>query len=123
MSIVPGSGLDPTTSPLLVALRNANGLVYSASIPAGSLRRTASGWSFNGKNIRDRGGIQQVRLRWARGNGHTGILRIFVKARGELRDATLPEMTLSVSVDGRAYEATATWSPLAPGSWIVDNLS
>lgn len=123
MPFVPPSGIDPTASPLLVTLRNANGIVYSASIPAGSLRTESSGWSYDDKAAKATGGIFQVRLRWARANGHARVLRAFVKARGEFADATLADMTLSVTVAGQSYESSATWRSLAKGGWIVDNLS
>lgn len=122
-SVVPAPGSDPAGSPFTIQLRNSNGIIYSASLPAGSLRRVATGWVFKDTNAAIVGGIQQVRLQWGRANGDSQVLRVFVKSHGDPVGATEPEMTLSLSIASQIFEVTKTWRPLPRGGWIVGNLS
>lgn len=121
VSLVPGDGLDPATEPFVLKLRNALGTVWGASLPAGSLRRAGTGWTFRSSSRRTEG-ISQVRLQWGVGNGNGRVLRLFVKAHDELVGATEPEMTLEISVGGERFAASGTWKRLRRGGWMIPRL-
>ena len=114
----PSTVLDPAAEQFEIVLRNANGIIYQATLQPGDLVQVAHTFRFKDKGARRgqgiRGGLSQVLI--APVTGGTGT-RVNVEAWGDLDAATEAEMTLEITVGDDATEVTSTWEKRAFG-WL-----
>ena len=101
--IVPIAPIDPTQLAVAVRLSNANGLIYSTELPAGELTGRRR-FTFRNRAARTDGGFWYLVLA-----PHRGGDRIDLVAYGDLSAATLPEMTVEISIGQGQYKHSATW--------------
>ncbi|MBY0279599.1 DUF4215 domain-containing protein [Candidatus Binatia bacterium] len=121
VNVTPTQMIDPANVNVGVALTNANGIIYAASLLPGDLKSQGKLWLFRdadaARGAGIRGGLQVVRVRT---KDHV-TYRFDVKANSDLLQqlATLPEMTIQIVVGSDAFQQTATWDPLRNG-WKVN---
>ncbi|HZR82178.1 MAG TPA: hypothetical protein VFD92_13870 [Candidatus Binatia bacterium] len=110
-AFAPGTVLDPLNEAFTIRLSNASGLIYSASLLPGDLKRTGSFHRFKdagakrGQGIR--GGLGLVELRDL--PKVQGGVRVTVWAYGDLTTATVEEMTVEITAGDDAIATTAVW--------------
>jgi hypothetical protein len=107
---------NPTTHGFTLRVSNANGTIYQGSLLPGDLTPNANGTKFSfrdksalaGPGFRD--GIYQVKLK-NRGDDW----RFKIMATGDLSSATLPEMTVQITLNGFMFETTNIWTQYPTG--------
>jgi hypothetical protein len=102
-----------------VRLVNANGVIYSASLPAGALvDRYGTGRRFRFYDPttpeRPEGGIEEFKL-----IAHNGWYLIKVVAYGDLSAATSADMTVEISFGFDQYDGERTWVQTRSGWKVV----
>ena len=117
----PGAIIDPD-DPFTIVLRNANGVVYSASLLPGDFSQRGKSLVFLDKNARlgtgTRGGLASVKIAATpQGSG----TRVTVQAYGDMSDATDAQMTLEITVGDDANAVTDTWEQRAYGWYRFHN--
>jgi hypothetical protein len=109
--------IDPTGKDITVEMSNANGVVYSTTLPAGSLTLSGRYYRYSNPDAKYAGGISRFTL-WRKPNGRT---QIYVDAWGNLGDAT-SQMNSAVIIGGVKYNHDGTWKPV-PAGWRLPNSS
>jgi len=123
VSFTPTQSIDPANVNLGVTLTNANGIIYSAKLLPGDIKKLGKVWMFRDttalKGPGTRGGLQIVRVRT---KDHL-TFRVDLKANSDLLEqlATLPEMSIQLVVGSDSFEATGPWDKLRNG-WKVNLL-
>jgi len=95
-----------------VELRNADGVVYVATLAPGEVeKRSESSFLMRNAAARYDGGFSrfQIRKRTKRASSIT------FKAYGDLSAATLSEMTLTITIGAEEFRADGNWKQLANG--------
>lgn len=108
--------VDPTNQVVGVRLINANGVVYSAELPAGAVQPAEGRWvRFRDVTVKHNpnGGIALFKVR-QRPNWYA----VTAKAYGDLSAATLPEMTIEVFFGQSQFTNSGTWKRTATG-WVI----
>ena len=115
----PGTILDPANESFRIVLRNANGIVYQATLQPGDLVPRGKAFVFKDNGARrglgTRGGLAKVQISPV--TGGTGI-RVNVQAFGDLSAATLAVMTVEIAVGTDAIAYTAPWQQ-RPYGWTL----
>ena len=111
--LTPASPLSPATEPFTITLRNANGVVFTATLPAGSLKPQGRRFQFRDPNARVTGGFTRVTVRPKGSNW-----RITVIARGTMSGATLAPMTVELQLGDDTFATVNTWSKREYG-WLL----
>jgi TQXA domain-containing protein len=120
VSFSPTQSIDPANVSLGVTLTNANGIIYSAALLPGDLKKVGKAWAFRDttavKGPGIRGGLQSVRVRTKDGLSY----RVDLRANSDLLQqfATLPDMTIQLVVGNEAFQKAATWEQIKNG-WRV----
>jgi cysteine-rich repeat protein len=115
LSIVPTTPISPATEVSGVLLGNANGVLLKATLPAGALASAGGGKRFNYKNLAARitGGITRLQIIKRTG----GAYRVELEAFGDLGAATLPVMSLQLSLGNDSFFLTGTWVANDDAGW------
>jgi hypothetical protein len=111
--------LDPANEGFRIVLRNANGVIYQATLLPGDLRLKGKKFLFTDKAARRgtgiRGGLARVEISSAGGGVGT---RVNVEAFGDLSAATLSTMTVEITVGNDAIAYTQPWEQ-KPYGWYL----
>lgn len=122
--MIPSGDFDPQEEDLRLLILNDSGIVYAASVPSFSLVPSGqgSGWHYESNN-KPKYGITDVLLRWASSSGQPDVLRISLKAYGQVTSPST-DMMVGLSLGGRWYWAmNDTWSRKQVGNlWTSDGL-
>lgn len=115
----PSVVLAPDAEPFRITLRNANGIVYQASLLPGDIVRKGSKYLFTDKRARRgqgiRGGLSRVEISPTTNGSGT---RVNVEAFGNLDAATLAQMTVEITVGDDAIAYTSTWEQTSYGWYL-----
>ncbi len=115
----PGTVLSPATESFRIVLRNANGVIYQATLQPGDLVARGGKFRFVDKGARRgtgiRGGLSRVELSEAKGGVGT---RVLIEAFGDLNAATLPVMTVEITVGNDTIAYTETWQQKGYGWYL-----
>ncbi len=110
---------DPSSTPFVVTLTNANGLIYAGVLLPGEFEMKGKRFSYKNKEAKvgpGPGGLFKVQLKPAK----SGLWRFKIQAfADDLTAATLPEMTVTVTVAGSTYQSTALYKKTKKG-WKLD---
>jgi hypothetical protein len=102
--------LDPTNEAFTLTLRNANGVIYTASLVPGDLLLKGKNHRFLDRMARKglgiRGGLAKVELRPV---PKKQAIRVTIQAYSDLDAATLAEMTAEVTLGDDTIAQTAVW--------------
>jgi hypothetical protein len=113
-----GTLVDPLNEALSVTLSNANGTVYTASIPAGSMTEWGGYYRYTNPAARlNAGGFAKVKLYYTPDRQN---LRLYAQAFGDLSAATLADMTLTVTLGDDTVVTTGIWNPTSSG-WVFNH--
>jgi hypothetical protein len=102
--------IDPSDKDVTVEMSNANGVFYSVTLPAGSLKLSGHYYKYKNEAARKTGGISRLTI-WRKRGGRN---QIYVDAWGNLSGATA-EMDSSVTIGGTVYHHDGTWTPISSG--------
>ncbi len=108
--IAPCTPLEPSLTPFEVELRNAGGVIYHATLPAGAIQKVGSSqWSYRDRSASLlHNGIRDLRLVYSpRRQQYDVRLHTF----GDLSLATMSEMTLEMRFGSLPFAITKTWTP------------
>ncbi len=115
---------DPTLTPFTLAILNDNGIVHTATLPAGELKQASKRrWFFKDFSARDLGedsqfdGVYKVATRFRRVCGqpsYTFKWRIYA----DLSEATESKMTVQVYGVDELGSVTANWTQM-PSGWLL----
>ena len=122
---LPIPPIDPAAAPFRVTISNANGLVYDAAIPTGSLVPSkGSSWIYRDRTAAKLGGLSQVRIYRGVKNGNPDVFRVAVKSFGEMTNLGPDLITVEIEMGGRTFVTTTTWDLLKTGwvTWLPDGL-
>lgn len=113
-----GTLVDPENEALTVTLSNADGTIYTTTLPAGSLIEQRGYFRYTNPAARQTtGGFGKVKLYFTPDGQN---LRLYAQAYGDLSAATLADMTLTVTLGDDTVVSTATWNPTSNG-WIFNH--
>lgn len=115
------ANFNPTAGGLTISLSNQNGVIYSGTLLPGDLVNKGRKWQFKDKAAKTGGGFRDGIFKVQMKLGKSGLWRIKAKAFADLSAATLPEMTINISIGGNVFARTAIWNQRAKG-WIVKRL-
>ena len=110
--------LDPANEAFRVVLSNANGVLYDGFLPAGAIGKKGRKFQFidraarKGQGAFD--GLFKVEVSSAQADAGT---RVTIQAYGDLAAATLPEMTITITLGDDVVQRTDVWGTKAYG-WI-----
>lgn len=115
--VIPTSSavIDPVLTGMTIDLSNANGTVFSATIPSGEFDDVNGGRKFVYENRAAffTGGVASVFLRQQ--HDELGGYRLRIKAFGDLSSATLAEMTTDVAIGTSSFFNVGVWDELNTG--------
>jgi cysteine-rich repeat protein len=116
-SLSPGEILDVAGESTGILLTNADGTIYSAELPGGSLRtRSSTFFAFRDRSaLVARRGIWKIDVHRRRRGGYTFRL----KAYGDLSAATRPLMTVQWHLGGTVFMNNSVWQQTRHG-WKLD---
>lgn len=100
---------DPSSNPFRVELSNANGTIYSGMLLAGDLVRRGKKYDWRDRTAKTGPGLRddlyKVQLKFM----NYGVWKFKVMAFPDLSGATLPDMTIAITLDGNTYSYTGTF--------------
>jgi hypothetical protein len=103
--------VDPSNQDVSVQISNANGVCYSATLPAGSLVLKGNYYRYINAHAKNApGGIKKMTI-WER----RGQTQIYADAYGDLSACTLPDMTTNVSIGNTVFTHVGTWIQTSSG--------
>lgn len=114
---------NPAAELFTVTLSNANGVIYESSLQPGDLEKKGRKYQFKDKTAKKgpgpglRDGLFKVQLKFSK----DGLWRAKIRAFSDLTAATLPEMTMAITIDGQVFERTNVWSQVKKG-WVLKRL-
>lgn len=117
-ALAPAPSGDPSTAPVAIEIANAGGVVTALALPPGALVKRASG-TYVARNAAastsSTGGVALVKL-VVKPDGRT---RVTVKTFADPLVAPSADMTVTLTIGGRAYASSGTWQPAARGWRLV----
>lgn len=112
--ILPAPGFDPGNQPFSVSMSNANGPIFSFTLPAGSLKKGGDAFTYTNNNADVTGGVFKVKL--AARDDVTGGYRLDIQGySANLQPATtipvdIPDMIAEFSIGGESWTSgVKTW--------------
>ncbi len=114
--VTPGTSIDPPNESFSISLSNANGVLFSGTVPPGSMRGRRY-WTFRVPGARKAGGLSLVRV--TPRSDVPGTYKVDVRAYGDFTAATLAEMTIAVTIGDDPFSNTTTWTQTSNG-WVVN---
>ena len=117
-SIAPCAPFDALPLEVAAMPTNADGVVHSAALPAGSLvRRGPRRVEYRDPAAkRTRSGVARVRIRER--SGQSGRMTFFIESYGDLSAADTPDMTFQLRLGDHVFVNSATWKETA-GGWFI----
>lgn len=115
----PSTVLNPSAEGFRIVLRNANGVIWQATLQPGDLVLRGRKFRFADKGARRgqgiRGGLSRVEISSANGGAGT---RVNVQAFADLSAATLATMTVEITVGNDTIAYTQPWQQ-KPYGWYL----
>jgi hypothetical protein len=108
-----GGMLDPTNESFTLTLSNANGVIFMDTLAPGEIQQIDNRFQFRDPNAEQTGGFGRVTLRPQGGN----VWRVDLIGYGDLADATLSEMTVTIQAGNDTFTSTDSWQQREFG-WI-----
>lgn len=117
--LLPLSSMDPGFETFTIELSNANGTIFTATLPPGAILTTNGGkrYSYRNPTARTAGGIYRVVVTQKK-NAADGY-RVDLIAYGDLSAATEADMSTFIAVGDDAFFDNSTWLARKDG-WVVD---
>lgn len=109
------NGVDPPNEAFSLVLSNANGVVFSGSLPPGSLRNVGRRAVHRDVDADTAGGFDRVIVRTL----PSGLIRVDLVGYADLSGASLATMTLELVLGDDQVSATNDWVPKQRG-WQLD---
>lgn len=116
-SLAPTTPITPSTEEIKIILTNANGSVYTLTIPAGDVKQLSRNlFRFRNKLAqRNRSGLARFDVRFfPKRNNYTFVLKTY----GDLSKATLADMGFQISIGDDGFLNKSTWQS-TPKGWIL----
>jgi len=115
--IVPATSIDPAGETFVFELSNANGTIFSATLPPGAFATSKKRYIYRNPAARTAGGLYRVTIS-ERHDANEGF-RVDLLAYGDLSAATLADMTTIIAVGGDGFFNSGPWNQLKHG-WSLD---
>jgi hypothetical protein len=114
----PGTPISPTTEDVTVSIDNANGTVFTQTIPAGSLVERGPGkFQFRDPAAVQNGGVRKLQIKEK--SDPAGGFAVDVIAYGDFSTATLATMTTFIAIGDDGFTDMSMWTQ-QPNGWTVD---
>jgi cysteine-rich repeat protein len=119
-AFVPTTPINPPVETFSLLITNANGVVYSKTVPPGSFFSIGGGgWIHKNRLASKLGGLFQVKILPDSSGANPNAIRVAIKAFGEMTDPTLSLMTVQITIGNDAFFATTDWDVLKTGGWVT----